>query len=98
MSMSGADIFNGGFRAVADVDLDFPANAVTALIGPTGCGESTVLRSLNHLHEPVPGSRVTGRIRLGGDDIDHPTLDPDSVRRRVRARRLPGASWAPATV
>ncbi|HVM62563.1 MAG TPA: phosphate ABC transporter ATP-binding protein PstB [Verrucomicrobiae bacterium] len=73
----------GQHQAVYDLNLRLPAKAVTAIIGPSGCGKSTFLRSLNRMHELVRGSRLTGRIRLFGEDIYGPRVDPTLVRRRV---------------
>src|SRR5581483_5857103 len=56
---------------------------VTAIIGPSGCGKSTLIRCLNRLHEVVPGARVAGRVRLNGEDIYAPGVDPVLIRRRV---------------
>ena len=69
--------------AVDGVTLQIPSRSVTAIIGPSGCGKSTFLRCLNRMHELVPGARMTGTIRLYGDDLYAPTIDPTVVRRRV---------------
>ena len=73
----------GGFKAVADVTLALEPKQVTALIGPSGCGKSTFIRTLNRLHEVVPGARVEGRILLDGEDIYSPGVDPVAVRRMI---------------
>ena len=65
------------------VSLDIAARAVTAIIGPSGCGKSTFLRALNRLHELVPEARMEGDIRLFGEDIYAPGIEPVVVRRRV---------------
>jgi phosphate transport system ATP-binding protein len=70
-------------QAVYNLSLQIPARAVTAVIGPSGCGKSTFLRSLNRMHELVRGSRLSGQIRLFGEDIYGPRVDPTLVRRRV---------------
>ncbi len=59
----------GGRQALYDVAADLEDCAVTAIIGPSGCGKSTFLRCLNRLHEEVPGTRVTGTIRLDGTNL-----------------------------
>ena len=69
--------------AVDGVTLQIPSRSVTAIIGPSGCGKSTFLRCLNRMHELVPGARMTGTIRLYGDDLYAPSIDPTVVRRRV---------------
>ena len=58
-------------------------NKVTALIGSSGCGKSTFLRSLNRMHELIPGARVEGEVLLDGEDIYAPGVDPVAVRRQV---------------
>jgi len=73
----------GAFHAVKDVDLRIEPNAVTALIGSSGCGKSTFLRSLNRMHELAPGGRVEGSVRLDGDDIYAPDVDPVAIRRQI---------------
>jgi phosphate transport system ATP-binding protein len=65
------------------VTLGFASNTVTALIGPSGCGKSTLLRSVNRMHELVPGARVTGRVLLDGLDLYAPGINPIEVRRRI---------------
>src|SRR5437764_364105 len=65
----------GQLQAVCDLNLRIPARAVTAIIGPSGCGKSTFLRSLNRMHELVRGSRLSGQIRLFGEDIYGPRID-----------------------
>ncbi len=73
----------GSTSGVRDVTLACRENTVTALIGPSGCGKSTLLRSLNRMHELVPGTRVTGRVLLDGYDIYERDINPIQVRRRI---------------
>ena len=73
----------GRTTGVRDVTLDFPANTVTALIGPSGCGKSTFLRTLNRMHELVPGALVEGHVYLDGHDIYAPGINPIRVRRQI---------------
>ena len=56
---------------------------MTALIGPSGCGKSTFLRSLNRMHEVIPGARVEGKIVIDGQDLYGDEIDPVEVRRQV---------------
>lgn len=83
IQMKNVDIYYGKFHAVQDVNLSIPPRAVTAFIGPSGCGKSTVLRTMNRMHEVIPGARVEGRVELDGDDIYRPEVDPVEVRRAV---------------
>ena len=76
-------IWYGEKRAIDGVTLDIPSNAVTSIIGPSGCGKSTFLRSLNRMHELVPGTRISGTVRLLGENLYAADVDPAIVRRRV---------------
>jgi phosphate transport system ATP-binding protein len=76
-------IWYGEKRAIDSVTLDIPSNAVSSIIGPSGCGKSTFLRSLNRMHELVPGTRVEGTVLLLGENPYGPGVDPAIVRRRV---------------
>jgi iron complex transport system ATP-binding protein len=76
----GLTLAYDGRRVVEDLDLDVPAGAVTAVVGPNGCGKSTVLRGLSRLLRPVEG---TVRIRSGGADDDVWSLRPKAFARRV---------------
>lgn len=75
--------YYGSFRAVADVSLTVEPKSVTAFIGPSGCGKSTVLRTINRMHEVIPGARVEGTVALDGEDIYGTGVDPVSVRRSI---------------
>lgn len=75
--------YYGPRAAVTDVSLTVLPRTVTALIGPSGCGKSTVLRSINRMHEEIPGARIEGRITIDGVDVYGRDIDPTSVRRAV---------------
>ncbi len=77
------NIFYGGFHAVEDVSMIVEPRTVTAFIGPSGCGKSTLLRSINRMHEVIPGAYVRGSIDLDGTDLYGPGVDPVAVRRVV---------------
>jgi phosphate transport system ATP-binding protein len=83
IDVSDLNVFYGEFRAVADVTVSFEPCSVTALIGPSGCGKSTFLRSLNRMHEVLPGARVEGTVAMDGKDLYGPGVDPVEVRRRI---------------
>lgn len=76
------NLYYGDFHALHDIELDIKANEITAFIGPSGCGKSTLLRSLNRMNDLVEGCRITGDIRLDGEDIYH-GCDVSLLRRRV---------------
>jgi len=76
-------LWYGANQALYNVAIDIPARSVTAIIGPSGCGKSTFLRALNRMHELTPGTRIAGDLRLFGEDLYAPGIDPTVVRRRV---------------
>jgi phosphate transport system ATP-binding protein len=77
------NVYYGAFLAVENVDMVIEPRAVTALIGPSGCGKSTFLRTLNRMHEVIPGARVEGQALMDGQDLYGPQVDPVEVRRQV---------------
>ena len=77
------DIFYGDFRAVDGVEMQIKPRSVTAFIGPSGCGKSTLLRTLNRMHEVIPGASVSGEVLMDGNDIYGSGVDPVNVRREV---------------
>jgi phosphate transport system ATP-binding protein len=79
----GVNLFYGDFHAVEEVTMTIEPNKVTALIGSSGCGKTTFLRSLNRMHELTPGARVHGEVTLDGEDIYGDRVDPVAVRRLV---------------
>lgn len=83
LELNDVDIFYGDFHAVKDINLQIPAQSVTAFIGPSGCGKSTVLRTLNRMHEVIPGAYVTGNVLLDGENIYDRNVDPVSVRNTI---------------
>jgi phosphate transport system ATP-binding protein len=83
ITLDNVNAFYGGFRAIADISMTIEARSITAFIGPSGCGKSTALRTINRMHEVIPGARVEGTIALDEDDIYAPTVDPVEIRRKV---------------
>ncbi len=73
----------GPRRAVEDVTLEIEPKRVTAIIGPSGCGKSTFIRTLNRMHETVPGAGMSGQVLLDEQDVYAPDVDPSAVRRVV---------------
>ena len=82
MTVRGMELYYGGFHALKNVNLDVPANEITAFIGPSGCGKSTLLKSLNRMNDLVEGCRITGDVRLDGEDI-YGSMDVNLLRKRV---------------
>lgn len=83
IEITDLNVYYGSFRAVEDVTMTIEPKAVTAFIGPSGCGKSTFLRTLNRMHEVIPGARVEGEVLLDGENLYGPGVDPVRVRRHV---------------
>jgi phosphate transport system ATP-binding protein len=77
------NVYYSKFLAVEDVNISIEARSVTAFIGPSGCGKSTFLRTLNRMHEVIPGARVEGEVLLDGDNLYDSAVDPVTVRSQV---------------
>ncbi|MBB3042269.1 phosphate ABC transporter ATP-binding protein PstB [Nocardioides soli] len=83
IDVSDLNIYYGDFLAVEGVNMTIRAKAVTAFIGPSGCGKSTFLRTLNRMHEVIPGARVEGKVMVSGQSLYDPAIDPVAVRRQI---------------
>ena len=83
IDVSDLNVYYGGFKAVEGVSMTVEPRSVTAFIGPSGCGKSTFLRTLNRMHEVIPGGRVEGKVMLDDQDLYAPSMDPVAVRRTV---------------
>ena len=77
------NVYYGNFMAVEDVSLTIEPRTVTAFIGPSGCGKSTFIRTLNRMHEVIPGARVEGEVLIDGNNLYGAGVDPVLVRRQV---------------
>ncbi|WP_042373324.1 phosphate ABC transporter ATP-binding protein PstB [Streptacidiphilus neutrinimicus] len=83
IDVSGLNAYYGNFRAVEDISMTIEPRTVTAFIGPSGCGKSTFLRTLNRMHEVIPGARVEGKVMLDDENLYGANIDPVAVRRTV---------------
>ncbi|GAA4129984.1 phosphate ABC transporter ATP-binding protein PstB [Actinomadura keratinilytica] len=83
IEVSGLHAYYGGVHAIEDISMTIEPRSVTAFIGPSGCGKSTFLRTLNRMHEVIPGARVEGKVMLDDEDLYGPGVDPVAVRRVV---------------
>jgi phosphate transport system ATP-binding protein len=83
IEVSGLNAYYGKTRAIEDISMTIEPRSVTAFIGPSGCGKSTFLRTLNRMHEVIPGARVEGKVLLDELDLYGPGVDPVAVRRVI---------------
>jgi len=77
------NFYYGPKRALTDITIAMRTNVVTAFIGPSGCGKSTFLRTLNRMNDIIPGSPVTGKVQIDGQDVYGGKTDIVTLRRRV---------------
>ncbi|WP_129661324.1 phosphate ABC transporter ATP-binding protein PstB [Rothia uropygialis] len=77
------NVYYGDFLAVDDITMEIEPRSVTAFIGPSGCGKSTFLRTLNRMHEVIPGAYVEGKVILDGENLYGKGVDPVRVRSQV---------------
>mgnify|MGYP002588042917 CR=1 FL=1 len=82
-TVQNMDLYYGSFHALKNVNLNLASREITAFIGPSGCGKSTFLKSLNRMNDLVEGCKITGDIRLMGEDIYDKRMDVSLLRRRV---------------
>ena len=83
IAVKDLNVYYGKFLAVEDVTITIEPRSVTAFIGPSGCGKSTFLRTLNRMHEVIPGAYVEGEVLVDGSNLYGPGVDPVLVRRQV---------------
>ena len=83
IELNSLNVYYGSFLAVEDINMVIEPKAITAFIGPSGCGKSTLIRTLNRMHEVIPNAYVTGSMKMDGEDIYAPEVDPVKVRRQV---------------
>ncbi|KAA8999736.1 phosphate ABC transporter ATP-binding protein [Paenibacillus spiritus] len=77
------NLYYESFHALKNVDLQIPEKAATAFIGPSGCGKSTLLRTLNRMNDMIPGTRIEGKVAIGGSDIYDGSVEVESLRKTV---------------
>jgi len=83
ISAKDVQVFYGNNHAIKDVNVEIEDKTVTAFIGPSGCGKSTFLRCINRMNDTIDVARVTGDIRIDGEDIYDPKVDPVQLRAKV---------------
>ena len=83
IDVNNLNIYYGDFLAVEDCSMVIEPRSVTALIGPSGCGKSTFLRSINRMHEVIPGAHCKGEVIVDGENLYGKGVDPVGVRRKI---------------
>jgi len=83
MEVRDLNLYYGETQALKNISMDIAAKRVTAFIGPSGCGKSTLLRCFNRMNDLIDICRITGEMRIDGNDIYHPSIDVPELRRKV---------------
>ena len=76
-------LFYGPAQALKEIDIKLRQRVVTAFIGPSGCGKSTFLRCFNRMNDLIDNVRITGSVRIGGENIYERDVDVIELRKRV---------------
>lgn len=82
LTVENLQLYYDQFHALKDINMKIPENQITAFIGPSGCGKSTFLKSLNRMNDLVEGCKITGNVKLDGEDI-YGKMDVNTLRKRV---------------
>lgn len=83
VEMNKLNLYYGEFHALKDISFTIPQRAITAFIGPSGCGKSTLLRTLNRMNDRIPGTRIEGKVAIGGTDIYARGVHIESLRKKI---------------
>ena len=83
IAAKNVEVFYGDTHAIQDVSVEIEDKTVTAFIGPSGCGKSTFLRTINRMNDTIDVCRVTGDIRIDGENIYDKAVDPVQLRAMV---------------
>jgi phosphate transport system ATP-binding protein len=83
ISVKDLNVYYGKEQALRDISIDIPDKKITAIIGPSGCGKSTLLKSFNRLLDPLDGVRISGEIRVDGENIYNTKLDVTAIRKKM---------------
>ena len=83
IEVENLNVFYDNTQALKDINLSIPKNKITVMIGPSGCGKTTLLKSFNRFLELTPHTRLTGKVRIDGEDIYDPAMDVTEIRKKA---------------
>ena len=83
LSARDLNLYYGENHALKNINIDIPANEITALIGPSGCGKSTFLRTLNRMNDLIPSVKIDGSLTYRGQEVYAPDQDVTDLRKHI---------------
>ena len=83
LSARDLNLYYGENHALKNINIDIPANEITALIGPSGCGNSTFLRTLNRMNDLIPSVKIDGSLTYRGQEVYAPDQDVTDLRKHI---------------
>ena len=83
VSARDVNFWYGNFHALKGISMEIEEKTVVAFIGPSGCGKSTFLRLFNRMNDLIPDTRLTGEIRIDGENIYDKGVQVDELRKNV---------------
>jgi phosphate transport system ATP-binding protein len=83
LDVENFDLWYGPAQALFDISMAVQKGMVTALIGPSGCGKSTLLRCINRMNDLIDTLRVSGVMRVDGENIYRSGVDVIALRKRM---------------
>ena len=83
ISTKNLDLYYGENHALKNINMNIKAGAITAFIGPSGCGKSTFLKTLNRMNDLVDNVKITGEVKIDGEDIYDPHVDVTLLRKKA---------------
>ena len=83
VSARDVNFWYGNFHALKGIGMEIEEKTVVAFIGPSGCGKSTFLRLFNRMNDLIPDTRLTGEIRIDGENIYDKGVQVDELRKNV---------------
>lgn len=83
IEIANLDLFYDDFHALHNINLDIQKNRITAFIGPSGCGKSTLLKSINRMNDMVENCKITGELKIDGENILNKKIDVNELRKKV---------------
>jgi len=83
ITVRDCNLYYGEFQALKHINIEIDEHEVTAFIGPSGCGKSTFIKTFNRMNDLVEDCRITGDIKIGGQDIFAKNTDVTLLRKNI---------------